>query len=104
MKRLIVATLFCGVTLLNLASVPAAMASEGLELSCNWGGCPGAPVSCGGWSGWYACEGEFCEEHSCVAGIATYQLMERFRSCTLADNSSCLEFEHYADMVHCGCF
>jgi len=103
MKRLIVATLFCGVTLLSTASVPAAIAYEGLRLSCNGGTCP-EPKSCGSWSGWYACDDEFCEEDPCVAGIATFQTMERFRSCTLADNSNCVEYEHYADMRHCGCF
>ena len=102
MKRLIVATLFCGVTLLSTASLPAAAAYEALELSCGGGTCP-EPKSCGDWSSWYPCEGEFCEEHSCIAGVATYQLMERFRSCTTS-GGSCIEYEHYADMLHCGCF
>jgi hypothetical protein len=80
---------------------------EAAAAACHSGGpCPN-PTSCGGWSTLVACDSPFCDSHpSCdfkSGGVATVQLKERFRACTLADGSQCLEWQLYSYLVHCGC-
>jgi hypothetical protein len=87
------------------ATFTGALAARGKQDVCDWTTCP-EPKSCSGWSNYYNCDSPFCEQDdpSCIYNPdATYQMKERFRACTLEDNTSCLEFEHYAQRLYCGC-
>ncbi|HEV7508628.1 MAG TPA: hypothetical protein VGS07_27360 [Thermoanaerobaculia bacterium] len=68
--------------------------------------CPD-PKSCASWTAFTACEDPFCDSHpSCDIksnGIATVQLKERFRACTLSNGSQCIEWQTSSFVVHCGC-
>lgn len=98
---------------LVLALVAAASALPPLVTPAEAAACHGfvscpSPVSCGSWSSLFNCDSPFCDTHpSCDSktpdGIAIVQLKERFRACTLANGSQCLEWELYSFKVRCGC-
>lgn len=68
--------------------------------------CPD-PKVCGAWSTMASCDSPFCDSHpDCdhiSGGTAIVQLKERFRVCTIADGSQCLDWQLYSFKVRCGC-
>jgi hypothetical protein len=89
-----------------LISAPP-FATQAAAAACHgYTSCPD-PKSCGGWSTLVDCDSQFCDSHpDCdfkTGGTAIVQLKERFRACTLADGSQCLEWQLYSYKVRCGC-
>jgi hypothetical protein len=94
-----------GTTLESPHSVGSPIASAGKFDACHAGNTCPDPKSCGSWSTYANCEAPFCmADETCVTtGIATYQLKERFRTCTLADSSTCTEWELVGVRLFCHC-
>ncbi|HEX6904405.1 MAG TPA: hypothetical protein VF789_32150 [Thermoanaerobaculia bacterium] len=65
--------------------------------------CP-EPKACSNWSAAYYCGTPYCDYSPICDDIATFQLREKFRACTLQDGSTCLEYAKVSTArTSCGC-
>ncbi|HEX6901699.1 MAG TPA: hypothetical protein VF789_18370 [Thermoanaerobaculia bacterium] len=68
--------------------------------------CP-EPKACSNWSAAFNCGTLYCDYHPICAktgDLATLQPREKFRSCTLQDGSTCLEYAAAPALrTACGC-